>query len=141
MSASDRLYAANVLQQMSRMTVQIGHNALTEHDRLRHGRQAVALARAGLGVAQGTTTPVQAAELHALEGRGSALLGDARAARHAVLDAERHYARSRPDEEPSWLGFYTEAALAADLGRGLRDIGEPKQAIALSAAALRDYEP
>ncbi len=141
MSAGDQLYAANVLQQMSRMTVQRGQNALAEQDRLWHGREAVALARAALGLAQDTVTPVLAAQLHALEGRGLALLGDARAARHAVLDAERHYERSRPDEEPPWLGFYTEATLAADLGCCLREAGEPTQAITLSTAALHDYEP
>ncbi len=73
MAAGDRLYAAYVLSDMSRMTVQIGQNALTEDDRLRNGRQAVALARAGLAVAQGAATPAQAAELHALEARGRSL--------------------------------------------------------------------
>ncbi|HWR48183.1 MAG TPA: hypothetical protein VN327_11320 [Pseudonocardiaceae bacterium] len=34
-----------------------------------------------------------------------------------------------------------EAAFAADLGRCLRDIGEPTEAITLSTGALRDYEP
>ncbi|MGH3687480.1 MAG: hypothetical protein ACRDRE_23960 [Pseudonocardiaceae bacterium] len=106
-----------------------------------HGREAVALARAGLTVTQGAATPALAAQLHALEGRGLALLGDARAARHAVLEAERYYERARPDEEPPWLGFYTEAALTADLAPGLRDIGEFKQAVTLSTTALHGYEP
>jgi hypothetical protein len=141
MSAGDRCYAANVLQQMSRMTVQLGQHALTKHDQLRNGRQAVALARAGLGVTQGAATPALAAELQALEGRGFALLGDARAARHAVLEAERHYERARPGEEPPWQGLYTEAAFASDLSLGLRDIGELKQAVTLSTTALHGYEP
>ncbi|MGH3804422.1 MAG: hypothetical protein ACRDTD_30645, partial [Pseudonocardiaceae bacterium] len=47
MAAGDRLYAALVLNEMSRMMVQLGQNALTEDDRFRNGRQAVALARAG----------------------------------------------------------------------------------------------
>ncbi|MGH3688202.1 MAG: hypothetical protein ACRDRU_12430 [Pseudonocardiaceae bacterium] len=34
---------------------------LTEHDRLRNGRQAVALAWAGVAVTQGAATPVLAA--------------------------------------------------------------------------------
>jgi hypothetical protein len=51
-----------------------GWNALTEHDRFRHGRQAVALARVGLAVTQGRATPALAAELHAKEARGLALL-------------------------------------------------------------------
>jgi len=139
MRAGNRLFAAEVLSEMSRMTLMMGQNALTEHDRVRHGRQAAALARAGLSLIQGTGDPALAAELHTNEGRGLALLGDARAARHAVLQAERCYESVRPHEGASV--FYTEAALAADLGRCLRDIGEFAQAIKLSTTALQDYEP
>ncbi len=140
-AAGDRRYAAAVLSEMSAMTVQIGQNALTEHDRLRNGRQAVALARAGLAVTQGTATPALAAELHALEARGLALVGDAREAHRAVLEAQRCYEVMRLDGEPQWLALYTEAAFAADLGKCLRDLGEAGQAITLSATAVRDYEP
>jgi predicted alpha/beta-fold hydrolase len=74
MSASDRLYAANVLSHMSRLTVQIGHGAITDHDRRRHARQAIALARAGHSVAGGKASPVLSALLHAVEARGHALV-------------------------------------------------------------------
>ncbi|MGH3869269.1 MAG: hypothetical protein ACRDQ4_24810, partial [Pseudonocardiaceae bacterium] len=141
MAGGDRLYAAAVLSEMSRMTVQIGHNALTEDDRLRNGRQAVALARAGLAVTQGAATPALAAELHVLEARGHALVGDAREARRAMLEAQRCYESMSPEGEPPWLALYTEAAFAADLGKCLRDLGEADQAIKLSTVAVRDYEP
>ncbi len=141
MSAGDRLYAANVLTHMSRLTVQIGHGATAEHDRLANARQAVALARAGQNVADGKATPVLSALLYAVEARGHALSGDANTTRIAVLEAERHYDRARPDDEPPWLGFYTEAELAADLGRCLRDAGEPTQGTRLITRALDGYEP
>jgi len=141
MRAGDRLYAAEVLSEMSRMTAQLGLNAPTDDDRLRYGRQTAALARAGLTVARGAATPALTAQLHALEGRGLALFGDASGARQAVLAAERHYERSRDGEEPPWLGFYTEAAFAADLGKCLSDLGDPKQGITLTTTALRGYEP
>lgn len=141
MSAGDRLYAANVLSHMSRLTVQIGHGAVTDHDRLRHARQAIALARAGHGVANGNATPVLSALLHAVEARGHALRGDGNPTRTAVREAQRHYERARPDDEPTWLRFYTEAELAADLGRCLRDVGEPQQATRLISQAMDDYEP
>ena len=141
MVAGDRLYAANVLGLMSRMTLQIGQNTLTEHDRIRHGRQAVALTRSGLAVSQGTATPALAAELYAMEARGFALVGDAREAHRAVLAAQRAYESLRPDGEPPWQGIYTEAAFSADLGKCLRDLGEAEQAIKLTTAALQDYEP
>jgi len=139
MRADDRAYAAEMLSEMSRMTLLIGQNALTERDRLRHGRQAAALARAGLAIAQGTAAPVLVAELHALDGRALALLGDTRGARHAVLAAQRLFESLRPNDEAP--AFYSDAAIASELGRCLHDIGEPEQAVAMSAAALRDYEP
>ncbi|MGH3871782.1 MAG: hypothetical protein ACRDSR_09780 [Pseudonocardiaceae bacterium] len=141
MAAGDRRYAALLLNQMSRMMAQFGQNALTEDDRLRNGRQAVALARAGLAVAQGAVTPALAAELHAVEARGLALVGDAREAHRAVLEARRCYESMCPESEPPWMGFYSEAAFASDLGRCLGDLGAAEQAIALSGAAVRDYEP
>lgn len=141
MSAGDRAYAANVLSHMSRMTVQIGQAAATDHDRVRHGRQAIALARAGQTVTGGQTTPVLGALLAAVEARGHALLGEANPTRAAVRTAEQHFERARPEDEPGWLGFYTEAELAADLGRCLRDVGEPEQATRLISRAMDSYEP
>jgi hypothetical protein len=79
--------------------------------------------------------------LQAVEGRGHALLGDATATRKAVLQAQWHYERARLAEEPAWLSFYTEAELAADLGRCLRDVGEPDEGARLIGQALDGYEP
>jgi hypothetical protein len=67
------------------------------------------------------------------------LLGDTRGARHAVLAAQRFFDSLRPDDEAP--DFCSEASIASALGRCLRDIGEPEQAITMSAAALRGYEP
>lgn len=141
MSAGDRLYAANVLAHMSRLTVQVGQGALADHDRQHHARQAVALARAGHNVCNGAATPTLSALLHAVEARGHALLGDSNTARASVLSAERHYARSRTEDEPLWIQFYSESELAADLGRCLRDTGEPDQAVRLISQAFEGYEP
>ncbi|MGH4018515.1 MAG: hypothetical protein ACRDT0_04575 [Pseudonocardiaceae bacterium] len=142
MRAGDRFYAAFVLATMSRMTVRIGENTPAEHDTLRHGRQAVALARAGLTITQGAVTPALAAELHALEVRGLALLGEASAARRAALAAQRVYESVRPGDDLAWRqDFYTEDALIADLGLGFSNIGETKDALTLSTTALQGFEP
>ncbi|MGH3874833.1 MAG: hypothetical protein ACRDSR_25575, partial [Pseudonocardiaceae bacterium] len=141
MAAGDRRYAAAVLSEMASLTAQIAFNALAEDDRLRNGRQAVALARAGLAVTEGRASPAQAAELHALEAWGLALSGDARAARRAVLESQRCYESIRPEDEPPWVGLYTEAAHSATVAKCLSGIGEPAQAIKLVSAVLRDYEP
>ncbi|MFI6031876.1 hypothetical protein [Amycolatopsis magusensis] len=140
MQAGDRAYAANVLSHMSRLTVQIGHSATAEHHRARHARHAIALARAGRGVARDSATPVLSALLHAVEARGLALLGDAHSTRTTVLKAERHFHRAGGDE-PGWLSFYTDAELAADLGRCLRDAGELQEGTRLIQQALDSYEP
>lgn len=141
MRAGDRLYAAFVLATMSRMTVRIGENTPAEQDTLRHGRQAVALARAGLTITQGAAAPALAAELHALELRGLALLGETSAARRAALAAERHYESVRPGDELPQQDFYTEDALIADLGLGLSNVGEFKQALTLNTTALQGLQP
>lgn len=58
-----------------------------------------------------------------------------------MLEAQRRYERFRPDGEPAWLSFYTDAELGADLGRALRDSGEPTAATELLARTLDSYEP
>jgi DNA-binding XRE family transcriptional regulator len=131
--AGNWLFTATILCDMSRLTI---HNATGT----RCARHAIALARAGITVA-GKATPALAAQLSAVEARGHALCQDSGASRTAVLEAERHYERFHPDGELAWLSFYTEAALASDLGRALRGSGEPAHAIQLMASALDSYEP
>ncbi len=133
MHSGDRLFAANILCGMSRFTIQ---NATGR----RCARQAVALARAGKTMA-GKPTPALAAALSAMEARAHALCQDTGAARTAVLQAEQHYERLHPDGEPAWLSWYTEAELAADLGRALRDSSEPAHATRLLTRTLDSYEP
>ncbi|MGH3940605.1 MAG: hypothetical protein ACRDTG_18610, partial [Pseudonocardiaceae bacterium] len=125
MAGGDRLYAGYLLSQMSRMTQGIARGIVTEFDRVRHARQSVVLARAGLALTQGVATPLLVTQLHVAEGRGLALLGEVTATRRAMREAEQHHERVHPGAEPPWLSLYTDASLAADLGRCLRDIGEP----------------
>jgi hypothetical protein len=142
MTAGDRRYAGYVLSQMSWMTLQVGCGALSEHDLLRNARQSVALARVGHTVTHGAAaSPALATQLHAMEGSGLAVLGDDNGALQAMRSAERHYEHFRPSEEPSWLGTYTESGFAADLGRCLRDMGDPVHAIRLMTQALDSVEP
>ncbi|MFD7158309.1 hypothetical protein ACFV9C_27180 [Kribbella sp. NPDC059898] len=141
LSNGDMAYAANILGHMSRLTVHIGHGALTDADRTANGRHAVALARAGRSLAGSATAPVLGALLLAIEARGHALLGDAKEARRVVLEAERTFERSRPDSEPRWLDFYTQGEFFADVGRSLRDTGETEHAAQLIDQALTSYEP
>lgn len=133
MHAGNHLFAATMLSDMSRLMIQNSTGP-------RCANQAVALARAGKTVA-GKATPTLAAQLSAVEARAHALCRDTSASRAAVLEAERHYERFRADGEPAWLSFYTEAELAADLGRALRDSNEPAHATRLMTSTLDSYEP
>ncbi len=119
-SAGTRAYAANVLSHMSRLTLQLGQ-AGTVDDRALYARQAIALARTGLTLADGSATPAVKALLHAVEARGLSQLHDTTAARTALRSAEADYARHRDGEEPTWMSFYISAELDADLGRRSRE--------------------
>ncbi|MGQ0777785.1 MAG: hypothetical protein ACT4NY_25815 [Pseudonocardiales bacterium] len=138
MRAGDRRGGADILSEASRLTVSIGENTPTGQDISRHGRQAVALARAGLTIADRQATPGLAAKLHAMEARGFALLGDAREVRHAVLAAQRCYESATPEDT---AGVYTARCFGDDLGTGLRGIGDTEQAIKFSTTALNSCEP
>jgi len=138
MRAGDRRYGVDILQEASRLTVRIGENAPAGQDTSRYGRQAVALARAGLSVAQDTATPALAAKLHAVQARGFALLGDTRETRHAVLAAQRCYESVSPVDAAD---VYTVNGFGGDLGNCLSRIGDIEQAITLSTTALNGTEP
>lgn len=143
-SAGSRAYAANVLSHMSRLTLQLplqlGRSGDAE-DRALYARQATAPARTGLTMADGTATPAAKALLHAVEARALGQLHDVCAARAAPASAEAFYARRRAGEEPTWMSFYTQAELDADLGRTLNDLGDTTAAIRQLTGALDGYEP
>jgi hypothetical protein len=75
-----------------------------------------------------------------VEAQGHALCQDSGASLPAVLGAERHYERFHPDGEPAWLSFYTEAAIADNLGRALQGSGETAPATHLMTHALDSFE-
>jgi len=127
--AEDHAYAANVLSEMSRATIDIANAAVSEAVTVRNGQHAAALARSALDVA-GTTTPALTSYLHAIEARAFAVLGNRRSTEEAVNNAQRAFERAG-GEEPEWFGFYGEADLMADVGQCLRDIGRPRQGLAL----------
>lgn len=133
--SGDKLYAANILAEMSNTTMDVGN---ATGDAGPHGQHAVALARSAVQVAGRSATPAFGAWLHAMEARGLAMLGDRAGVEAAVSDAQRSYERADGDE-PEWFGFYGEPDLLGDVGQCLRDAGRPRQGLALlerAAAAL-----
>jgi tetratricopeptide (TPR) repeat protein len=138
MRAGDRYLAADTLAEAGRLTARIGEDAPPGQDTSRHGRQAVALARSGLTIAQDAAAPALAAKLHATEGRGFALLGDVRETRHAVSATQRCYDTVTPEDG---AGIYVVNAFGQNVGRCLLGIGDTEQAITFSTMALDGAEP
>ncbi|GLZ34708.1 hypothetical protein Lesp02_68950 [Lentzea sp. NBRC 105346] len=128
--AGDRLYAANVLAEMSRVTIEVGQVSGAVSD----AQNAAGLARSALQVANGRATPALGAYLHAIEARGLALLGDAKGTAKALDDARRSF--EREGDEPDWMSFYGESDLMSDIGQCLRDTGRPQQGVAMLERAL-----
>ncbi|MGH3908439.1 MAG: hypothetical protein ACRDTE_30270 [Pseudonocardiaceae bacterium] len=81
------------------------------------------------------------ARLHALEARGLAVLGEAKRDPPGGAHGPAVLRVVTPDGELPWLGHYTEHDLIADIGLGLSNIGETKQALTLNTTALQGLEP
>ncbi|MEE1928626.1 regulator [Streptomyces sp. TRM 70351] len=130
-AAGDRTYGGYVLVTMSRQAVH-----------LKHGREAVQLARVaqqGLGTA--VPAPVQAL-LHAAEARAHGVLGDARSATASLARAERALEAAGPGEEvPHWARFFDEAQLADDLAHCHRDLQQYRTAARYAERSLELRAP
>jgi hypothetical protein len=140
MHAGDRLYTAEVLAHMSRLAVRISQGAPTGYDVFHNARSAVALVRTARSVA-GSATPLLSTQLHAVEARGLALLGDAREITAAADAAMRSFDSARPGHEPAWLSYYTQTEPFGEIGQGLRDVGCVNRAVALIEKVLDGYAP
>ncbi|GLZ37832.1 hypothetical protein [Actinokineospora sp. NBRC 105648] len=133
--AGDSSFAANVLAEMSRVTIDIGMNAPDADAVEQGGQHAAALARSALQMMGGRATPAVGAYIHAIEARGLGLLGDGQGAIEALDRARRSFDRG-PQNEPGWLGHYTEVDLTSDIGQCLRDAGRPRQGLVMLERAL-----
>ncbi|MEU7024481.1 regulator [Streptomyces sp. NPDC046203] len=126
-AAGDRAYGSYVLVTMSHQAVYLGH-----------GREAVQLARVAQQGVGSAAPPVVQALLHAVEARGHAVLGEARACGAALGRAERALDAARPgDEVPYWAKFYDEAQLADDFGHCHRDLQQYRAAAQHAERALQ----
>ncbi len=127
-AADDAVETALTLSCMSFQAVHLGD-----------GREAVALARAALMSERGALTPGVGSMLHAIEGRGLALLGEERACAVALRSAEVDLDRSAADDEPAWLRYFHPAELTHHAAHSMRDLGHPADAHDLAGEALSGY--
>ncbi|THA56712.1 regulator, partial [Streptomyces sp. A0958] len=130
-AAGDRAYGSYVLITMSRQAVYLAH-----------GREAVQLARvAQQGIGSAAPHAVLAL-LHAVEARGHAVLGDAKACTASLTRAERALETARPgDEVPQWARDFDEAQLADEFGHCYRDLQQHRAAAQHAERSLQLRAP
>ncbi|MDG4838320.1 helix-turn-helix transcriptional regulator [Micromonospora sp. WMMD967] len=130
-AADDRLYGSYLL------AVNIGHLAL----HCGHPEPALRMALTAVRGGEGLATPAVKAGLHAVVARSHARLGrEGECLRHLDI-AEGHLARSRPEDEPTWIRYFTTAYLADEMAHCFHDLGRPQQTQQHLAVALAALSP
>lgn len=87
-------------------------------------RQAVAFAEAALRTAGHQLTPALAADLHAMQAKAYAHLGDGRSALGAIRGAERAAERIRPKNEPAETGYVQPGLVNVQVAEALLRLGD-----------------
>lgn len=102
--------------------------------------QGVQLARAGrAGLAQGYS-PACLADLHALQARAEAAMGDAKSAAHNVHLSEKAFESTDPANEPEWARFIDVAYLNGEYAHTFRDLERPDEATQFARVSVADAE-
>lgn len=101
------------------------------------GDEGVDLAQAAVERNRGLATARTMSFFRLVEARAHARAHDAPAASAALRAAESWLERARPgDEDPAWLGFYSEDRFAADAAECYRDLKHPRQVRRFTEQAL-----
>ncbi|MEW2386325.1 hypothetical protein AB0873_30225 [Micromonospora sp. NPDC047707] len=94
---------------------------------LGHPHEALMLARAGRRGLSDTESPACTADLHILEARALATLGERAAATRAITQAETTFNRVVHENEPEWAKFIDAPYLFGEAAHCFRDLGQPDQ--------------
>jgi len=81
-------------------------------------------------------SPACLADLHILEGRALAALGDSRGAAAAVVEAERIFGNVVPEDEPEWARFIDAPYLFGEAAHCFRDLGQPAEVERFAAESV-----
>ncbi|MCC3653069.1 MULTISPECIES: hypothetical protein [Streptomyces] len=99
--------------------------------------EGVDLAQAAVERNRGLATARTMSFFRLVEARAHAKAGDSHAASAALRSSEGWLERSRPgDQDPNWLGFYSEGRFAADAAECYRDLKVPRQVRRFTEQAL-----
>lgn len=115
-AAGTRALGGTVLSAMSHQATYLGH-----------AQDATNLARAALLGASTYVSQTQRAQIHAMEARALARLGDARGCDHALTEATTALEQADTDA-PEWITYFNEPELYAEIGHCFRDLGRSAMA-------------
>ncbi|MFI5755779.1 transcriptional regulator [Streptomyces sp. NPDC051569] len=99
-------------------------------------RQAVAFAEAALRTAGRQITPALAADLHAMQAKAYARLGDGSSALRCIRRAETEAERIRPGHEPAETGYVQPGLVNVQVAEALLGLGELPAARTHATAAV-----
>ncbi len=100
-------------------------------------RQSVAFAEAALRAAGRDITPALAADLHAMQAKAYAHLGDGPSALKSIRRAESEAGRIRPGREPDETGYVQPGLVDVQVAEALLGLGDLPAAREHAAAAVR----
>ncbi|PYC83468.1 transcriptional regulator [Streptomyces tateyamensis] len=104
---------------------------------LKDYRQAVAFAEAGVRSAGDRISPALATDLHAMQAKAFARMGDIPGAHRAMARAEAAAATIRPEEEPPETGYVQPGLVEAQLAEALISLGDWTPARSYAEEAVR----
>jgi tetratricopeptide (TPR) repeat protein len=136
-TADDRPFGAHILATMACQATCLGQPT-----------EAVTFIETALAGTRGQATPALRAELYDRQAAAFATLGDTSACTAAISQARTHAERLTPDDDPPWLYWLDSAAITANAGTCLLELGQDEQAVALldegiahfSASFVRDRQ-
>ena len=136
-TADDRPFGAHILATMARQAASLGQPA-----------EAVTFIETALAGVRGQATPALLAELYDRQAHAFAALRDTTACTAAIFQARAQAEQLKPDDDPPWLYWLDPAAITANAGTHLLELGQAEQAVALldegsaqfSASLIRDRQ-
>lgn len=99
-------------------------------------RQAITFATAALRTAGDAVSPALNADLHAMQAKAYAIIGDAAAARTSIHEAQRAGGRIAIDAEPAETGYIQPGLIEAQVAEALISLGDLAPAAELTEIIL-----
>lgn len=129
-ACGDRAFGGYVIALLTNQSIYLGEY-----------RRAVGLAEAGLRSAGHAISPALACDLHAMQAKAYARLGDHGEARRCMTAAETAAGTIRPDAEPAETSYVQPGLLETQLADTLRRMGDaaPAQVYAAEAVAVQAH--